>query len=145
MVFLSAVSFAAGLVFYLMGAWPVVGFLGLDILGIYWAFKLSYRAGEMAETILLTDSDLVIRRLTAPSAGRENDAGQNQGEWHFQPYWVRVLLEQPDEFQTQLILSSHGRRLHVGSFLSPDEKASLAHALRQALALQRAGLTPRMA
>lgn len=145
MTFVCAVSFVAGLVFFLMGAWPVVGFFGLDIAGIYWAFRLSYRSGELAEDILLTDNDLVIRRLTPRKAGDISDQNLHRNEWHFQPYWVRVLLEQPDEFQTRMILSSHGRRLHVGSFLSADETVSLAQALRQALALHRAGHMPQTA
>ena len=55
----AAVSFAAGLLFFLAGAWPVVGFLGLDVLLIYGAFKLSYRSARLMETIALTEEELL--------------------------------------------------------------------------------------
>ena len=51
MVFLSAVSFATGVVFTLMGAWPVLGFLGLDVLVIWWAFRINFRRGGATEEI----------------------------------------------------------------------------------------------
>jgi len=47
MAFLSVISFAAGLVFLLMGAWPVLGFFGLDVLAIYWAFKINFRRASL--------------------------------------------------------------------------------------------------
>ena len=49
-----AVSFVAGFVFLLIGAWPVFGFFGLDVVLIYLAFKLNYRAARLYETIDLT-------------------------------------------------------------------------------------------
>ena len=45
------VSFAAGAMFFVVGAWPVVGFLGLDLLLIYLAFRASYRSGRAYETL----------------------------------------------------------------------------------------------
>lgn len=130
MCLVSAASFIAGFAFYLMGAWPVFGFFGLDVAAIYLAFKFNYRAAQVIETIRLTDDDLVIRHMAITGADRE---------WHFQPYWVRVVVEPVNEFQGDMILTSHGRRLTVGSFLSLDEKLELAAALQQALARQRAG------
>jgi uncharacterized membrane protein len=132
MVFISLVSFIAGFAFYLMGAWPVFGFFGLDVLAIYLAFKLNYRAAEVLETIRLTDDDLTIRRLKRKGA---------ELEWHFQPYWVRVLIEPLNEFEGEMVLTSHGRRLTVGSFLTLEEKAEVTAALSQALARQRAAVT----
>ena len=38
----------------LAGAWPVIGFFGLDVALIYLAFKLNYRSGRLYETIELT-------------------------------------------------------------------------------------------
>ena len=42
MAFLSVVSFATGVAFLMMGAWPVFGFLGLDVLAIYVAFRINF-------------------------------------------------------------------------------------------------------
>ena len=44
MALVGGVSFVGGMVFFIAGAWPVVGFLGLDVLLVYWAFRVNYRA-----------------------------------------------------------------------------------------------------
>jgi uncharacterized membrane protein len=131
MTFVVAISFVAGFVFYLRGAWPIFGFFGLDAAAIYWAFKANYRAAEVVETIRLTNQDLAVCRMTRKGGDME---------WHFQPYWVRVIVEPVNEFEGNMVLTSHGRRVTVGSFLSLEEKVDLAAALQEALALQRAGL-----
>src|ERR671925_1796916 len=61
-----AVSFGTGLLFYLLGAWPVIGFMGLDVALIYIAFKLNFRALRLYETVDLTDEALTVTRV-APS------------------------------------------------------------------------------
>ena len=48
---ISAISFGTGLMFFLMGAWPIVGFMGLDVLLIYIAFKANFRALRVYETV----------------------------------------------------------------------------------------------
>src|ERR1700681_5041329 len=64
MAFLSAVSFAAGLAFWLMGAWPVLGFFGLDVLAVYWAFRINFRHAKASEEIRITPSELRLRRVS---------------------------------------------------------------------------------
>src|ERR1700709_1040411 len=64
MGFLTVVSFAAGLAFWLMGAWPVFGFFGLDVLAIYWAFRLNFRHARATEEIRVTPSELHLRRVS---------------------------------------------------------------------------------
>jgi uncharacterized membrane protein len=54
MVALGAVSFVAGILFLVAGAWPVLGFFGLDVLLVYVAFRLNYRSGRLYETVNLT-------------------------------------------------------------------------------------------
>ena len=118
------VSVGFGTHFLLQGAWPVFGFFGLDIALLYLAFRLSYRAGRLRETIRVTGEEVVVRRI-APN-GRTT-------EWRFNPYWLRVTLDEPVEHHSQITLSSHGRSLVIGPFLAPEERASLARALRAAL------------
>ena len=65
MALVCLVSFATGLLFYLLGAWPVMGFMGLDVALIYVAFKLNYRAARLYETVDLTPGALTV---TTPSA-----------------------------------------------------------------------------
>src|SRR5260221_11734521 len=58
-------SFSIGLAFWLIGAWPVVGFCGLDIALLQLAFRLNYRSARMAEEIRLTPEVFSGRKITA--------------------------------------------------------------------------------
>jgi uncharacterized membrane protein len=129
MAAISALSFAAGLGFWWLGAWPVCGFMGLDVALIYFAFRLSYRSGRLAETVQLSDNELLIRRVRP---------GGKVETWRFQPYWVRVILADPPQFDSQVRLASHGREVTVGAFLSLPERIAFAAALSAALRRHRA-------
>jgi uncharacterized membrane protein len=123
-----AVSFTAGLGFFLMGAWPVVGFMGLDVLLIYGAFKLNFRAARLYETVTVTRDEFRVQRVSP-----RGDAQT----WRFQPAWLQVLMDDPPAHDSQLTLRSHGRTLAIGSFLTPEERGELAKALHGALAMAR--------
>jgi len=133
MVLLSIVSFATGAVFLLIGAWPVSGFFGLDALAIYWAFKVNFRRAQAFEQIRVTPSELRLRRVS-----HRGDVV----EWVFNPLWVRLDQESNAEYGLErLYLASRGRRVAIGSFLSPDERASFSKALMAALHAARRGPT----
>jgi uncharacterized membrane protein len=123
-----AVSFGTGLFFYLLGAWPVIGFMGLDVALIYVAFKLNFRALRLYETIDLTQDALTVTRV-APS-------GKSQS-WSFNPYWVRLNLQPRRGRSSELSIASHGQRLVVASFLTDDEREDFAAALANALSSAR--------
>jgi uncharacterized membrane protein len=133
MGFVSVVSFVAGIAFLLMGAWPVVGFFGLDVVVIYWAFKISFRRAKAYEDIRVTPSELHVRRVS------------HRGhivEFSFNPLWVRLDRKEHAEFGIErLYLVSRGRRIAVGNFLGADEKASFFSALTAALQAARRGVT----
>src|SRR5271155_168897 len=133
MAFLSAVSFAAGVAFLLMGAWPVFGFFGLDVLLVYWAFRINFRRANATEEISVTPSELRVRRVS-----HRGDVV----EWVLNPLWVQLDQEIHAEFGIEeLYLVSKGRRVSVARFLGPDEKASFAKALTAALQAARRGPT----
>jgi len=133
MAFLSAVSFAAGVAFLLMGAWPVFGFFGLDVLVIYWAFRINFRRAAAVEEISVTPSELRVRRVSHRG---------HVVEWVLNPLWVRLDQKTHAEFGIErLYLVSSGRRVSIGSFLGPDEKASFAKALLAALQAAKRGIT----
>ena len=46
MFFLTFFSFFAGIMFISIGAWPVFGFFGLDVLLIYIFFKINFNSGK---------------------------------------------------------------------------------------------------
>ncbi len=126
-----AVSAVFSLPFYLVGAWPIVGFLGLDVALLYFAFRANFRAARAYEDFRLTYFELMFVRGNARGARRE---------WRFNP--ARVRLERVDclEFGPQrLSLVSRGRRWDVARFVGPDQKAEFAATLAAGLAEARRG------
>jgi uncharacterized membrane protein len=133
MGFVCAVSFAAGLAFLLMGAWPVLGFFGLDVLAIYWAFRVNFRHAEATEEIRVTPFELRVRRVSHRG---------HVVEWVLNPLWVQLDQKAHAEFGIEkLYLVSKGRRVSVARFLGADEKASFAKALTAALQAAKRGPT----
>src|ERR1700729_3570536 len=131
MALLSVVSFAAGLAFLLMGAWPVFGFFGLDVLVIYWAFRINFRRARASEEIRGTPSELRVRRVSHRG---------HVVEFVLNPLWVQLDQKIHAEYGIEkLYLLSKGRRVAIASFLGPDEKASFAKALAAALQAARRG------
>jgi uncharacterized membrane protein len=126
-----AVSFIAGVFFLSMGAWPVFGFFGLDVLLLYWAFRLNYRYAAAYEEIKVTPAALTIRKISHRGIARE---------WTLNPLWVRLEKVVHEEFGIErLFLVSRGRELTIAGFLGPAEKASFAKALGAALGEAKRG------
>ena len=129
----SVVSFAAGMVFLIMGAWPVVGFFGLDVLLIYWAFRINYRRALAYEEVMVTATELRVRKVSHRG---------KVAEWTLNPLWVRLDRDTHAEFGIErLFLVSRGRKLPIAGFLSPPEKESFAAALAAAIGEAKRGPT----
>ncbi|MBL8906457.1 MAG: DUF2244 domain-containing protein [Rhizobiales bacterium] len=124
---IAGLNLIGGTVFWLLGAWPVIGFMGLDVLLIWWAFRANFAAARRAERIAVTDQELILERLFP---------GHPPLESRFVRGWVKVELEEDRERELigRLYLNSRHKRTEIGSFLSPAERQSLAGALKQALA-----------
>lgn len=120
------VSLLVGGGFAIVGAWPVTGFLGLDVLLLYLAFRWNFRDSSRADFIRLDEDGLSVRRIMPNGQARE---------WHFEAAWVQVVLE-----RKRLLLRSHGKQLAIGPFLTADERSTLADALREALHNRRNAL-----
>lgn len=120
----AGVSFAMGTAFVQAGAWPVAGFFGLDVLLLVIAFRVVAGRSRRRELIRLDSEGLSVTRIAAD--------GRRAG-WRFEPYWVRVDMDDPPQPGSQLVLAQGYRRLRVGEFLTPAERGDLASALRTAL------------
>jgi uncharacterized membrane protein len=111
------------------GAWPVLGFGGLDVLAIYIAFRLNYRAARAYEEVEVSRTEIVIRKVAA--------SGRAQ-EFRFNPQWVQIEVQElPEEGVVRVALRTRDRRIPVGNFLNPEDRRSFAHAFRAALATAR--------
>jgi uncharacterized membrane protein len=133
MLVLGGMSFASGMVFLIHGAWPVFGFFGLDVLLVYWAFRTNYRVARAYEQVTVTASELRLRKVSHHG---------HVSQWTLNPLWVRLDQDVHEEFGIErLFLVAQGRRLPIGGFLGPAEKASFAHALAAALGEAKRGPT----
>lgn len=106
-----------GLVFLVLGAWPIFGFLGGEWLLFWFLFRKHHRGDDRAERIRLYADHLLFERF---------DRHGNHTVERLQPYWLNVILERAAEPDNALYLRSHGRSIAVGAFLAPQERRNLA-------------------
>jgi uncharacterized membrane protein len=133
MLVIGGANLAGGLLALAAGAWPVMAFMGLDVALIYWALKASYRSGASYEQVIVTPTELTVRKVSHRG---------KVGEWSLNPLWVRLEREEMQEFGLQeLTVVSYGRRLPIAAALSPPERESFAAALGDALAQAKRGPT----
>jgi uncharacterized membrane protein len=133
MLGLGLLSLAAGVGFVAAGAWPICGFFGLDVALLYVAFRISYRSARQRETLRLAGDQFTVERVGIYGERRQ---------WRFQPFWLRIVLEERPNDSHRLLLASHGRSLAIGDFLAPSLRRELATNLRDVLARWRAALNP---
>ena len=107
-------------------AWPVFGFLGLDVLLLYYAFKINYKSGEIFETIKIIRENLLITR-NFPSGKKQT--------WNLEPYWTKVEILNPGRHQHNLVIKSRNKVVLLGSFLNYDDKKKLLNQIESALKL----------
>lgn len=119
-----AANLVIGLPLLIMGAWPVFGFMGLDVFLLWWLFKRSYLDARRSETLLLTDRELIVVRV-APDGERE--------EHRLDAYWLKI-----EATEERLVVVSRGNRAVIGRFLGPDERLRVADQLKAAIAEMRA-------
>lgn len=115
-----------GAFFLSLGAWPVFGFFGLDVLLLYVAFRMNYRAARVREEVSVSRTALDILKV--------EPSGKSQ-RFRFNPFWARFRIARHEEIGiTDMAVEGEGRRVHIGSFLNPDDRESFATAFGQALA-----------
>lgn len=123
---ISTITLVHGVVFLAAGAWPVVGFFGLDLALLFGAFWLNYRSARACEYVRISRTDLKITKR-APS-GKTHD-------YSFNPFWARFEVARHDEIGiTGMQVSGQGRVTDIGSFLNPQDRESFASAFSGALA-----------
>jgi uncharacterized membrane protein len=133
MLALGLISLAVGIGFVAIGAWPVIGFFGIDVALVYLAFRLNYRGARQSETIRLAGDAFTVERVGAQGERRA---------WRFQPFWLQVILEERAGDANRLLVASHGRSLAIGDFVTSPARRELAAAIREALRRWRDALNP---
>lgn len=123
---LLAFVLASGVVFISQGAWPIVGFLGLDVALLAAALWLNKASGKAFEEVVVTPKLLRVRNV---------DYRGKESILEFNPAWCKIEKDVDDDFgTTDLFVVSHGKRHQIAVFLSPPEKNDFYDALNGAIA-----------
>ncbi len=119
----------AGVLFLSIGAWPIFGFFGLDVLLVFLAFRWNYHAARAREEIRVSRAALDIRKYAA--SGRMT-------AHRFNPFWTRFrIARMPEIGITAMHVESRADTVSVGGFLPPDDRERFADAFGRALAEAR--------
>ena len=124
MFFLTLFSFFAGIMFVSIGAWPVFGFFGLDILLIYVFFKINFNSGKKKEIIILKKNELLIKTYNSRILKKI---------YKFDPNWIKINLTKLKNKTSTLQISSKNKSIIIGSFLVHQEKINIVKSLSTAL------------
>jgi uncharacterized membrane protein len=111
-------------VFVAIGAWPVGGFTGVELLLAALLLRLNVLSARASEMVLLTADALRIVRT---------DQKGRRVEEAFSPAWLTVTLEERPGRVPGLWVSPRGRQVEIGRSLGEAEKRDLARALDDAL------------
>ena len=126
----AALALIPGLLFFSLGAWPVVGFMGLDVLAIAVALHVSLRQGKKREQVRVWPEQLEWTTTDVKGAKTLR---------RFDPKSVRLLLDRDaNEKTVRLRLKTGTDEVEIGGFLHPDDKSSFARAFGTALRKARA-------
>lgn len=126
MIFIGAICLGIGVTFYALGLWPVLGFMGLDFLLIYWAFKANYRSAKAYEDVEISRSHVLVRKVTPKGKMRDH---------HFTQFGTRFEVERHEEIGiTKMRVANRSKEVELGYFLNPLDRESFANAFSNALA-----------
>ncbi len=124
-------SVMSSIPFVVLGAWPVAGFFGLDVLALFIAFHVNFRHARAFERIVVTPLEVLLRKVS--HHGRE-------AVWRSNPAWTRLERQEDEDYGVlALNLVSRGQSVAVAGALSPSEREGFAEALGSALARARRG------
>ena len=124
MFFITIPASYIGISFYVLGAWPVLGFMGFEILLIYIAFKILFYKNKFYEHIILDNEKLNILFKKKHKIIKKIE---------LEPTWVQVKIEKIYENEDTLILSSHGKKIILANYLIPEERLKLAGKIKSGL------------
>ena len=117
-------SFAAGVLYLMVGAWPVFGFFGLDAFVIWLAFRLHFRAQEQVTYVRVDETHVRLWHMQRGKPDKKAD---------IPTAFVRVALDEPVTHNSFLTLQYGRKAWVIGRFLTPKRRKALAKDLRAAI------------
>jgi uncharacterized membrane protein len=122
---LAGLSVLTGGLFLVLGAWPIIGFTGMEAALVLGLVALHRRWSARAQEVLvLTEAGLTISRT---------DVRGRREELALDPYWTRLRLEERPGRVSLLVLRRRGEAIEIGRLLGEAQKRDLATALDDAL------------
>lgn len=124
---LAAIAVAGGLVaarFWMIGAWPVIGFCALEISLAALLLYLNHRSARAQEKVLLHGDRL--RLVTIAPSGITSERSLPSA-------WLTIHLEEHPRRALRLLACTRTAHAEIGTALGEVEKRDLAQALRSAL------------
>lgn len=102
----------------------IISFMAGAFLLVWALFLRNYRDARYHERVAI-ERDMLVIEAIHPKLPLKR--------WEFRPYWTKVRTRTTRHVENQLLLSSSGRVVAIGAFLTPEERASLAVEIEQAL------------
>mgnify|MGYP001186512070 CR=1 FL=1 len=121
MIFITLPCLFIGGMFFFMGAWPVLGFMGLELILIYIFFKILFHKNNFYEHVTLDKSKFNIHY---------SNKNKIFNTIVLEPTWIKVNIENKNK---TLIISTHGKTIELGKCLALKEKTNLAETIKSAL------------
>jgi uncharacterized membrane protein len=117
---LAIIPVLVGLSFTMLGLWMVFPFIGLELLGLGYAFYyLNSHAGDF-ESISIVDDRLVV----------EKHSMQQTRQFVLNTYWAKLVISHARNGNLQLYLRSKGKDLEIGNFMNNEQRCALAEQLK---------------
>ncbi len=123
MLTVGIITLGLSIFFLYLGAWPVLGFLGLDLALLWFAFKMNSRSLKIVEKVCINDRQVMVTRESA----------QGKECWMFNSYWLNVSIKYEARGKGHIQLSSHGFSINIARYLTINERHGLAEKIRSAL------------
>jgi uncharacterized membrane protein len=106
--------------FTLLGLWMVFPFVGLELLGLGYAFYTIDRHAGDFESISIVDDRLVVEKHNM----------QQTRQFVLNTYWAKLVLSYMPNGNLQLYLRSQGKDLEIGNFMNNEQRCALAEQLK---------------
>lgn len=97
--------------------WGLLPFAGAALWGLWYALERNFRDRRVLEEMQLSRDGIILRRF--------NPKGPVQ-DWQANPAWVTLnLIPRGGPVEHYLTLTSGGREVELGAFLTPEERIRL--------------------
>lgn len=119
---IAVISLAVAIGFSLIGAWFVLPFAGLELVGIGYAFYYIHCHSQDYESIVIVGDQISIEKKSDKAVSK----------MVFNRYWAKVLLRNAPSGDQMLSLRSHGKEVDFGRcYMTNDQRLALAKQLKE--------------